>query len=994
MAAFTTTPTPAGEGPSLFGIAKSIGAKIRDAAESAKEEKEKAVKAGESPKKGSLFKSALKNQFNPIKSKKAKGNWGNQFSWNQKSDKPEAVNGKPTGGGSDGGGSAGGSEKLKNFIAGGFSAIIADTTQMVSKLSAINSTATETLGATSRSSATLVAIKETVATQADLKRKQLEDQQRANAEAKLEQTQQTGRTFKPKQNAEGGDGEGGDGGGDGQGGFDWFGTLLGGLDLADSIMSIRSLMGGAQAAGTAAAPAAGAPAAAGGLGAGAIAGIVGGAGLAASGLGEGFFQLTKKGGLGEQTRDLLKAKGAETGGLGGMLLGGLGNLAGFSNEATKATGTALDVVGAPFRYAVEALRNPFLSEEDKIKQAENLAKFDARVRENFRAGFNAIDFMNVVSDEKGGFGNIYGNQSAQSEMMGKMSEGGMIKLNQGASIVDNPTKTLLNPGDSVIPLNRSAGKQMLSDVSDIKGSEDVMASPFKAVGATLLGVSLRMLKATDSGIAGDAVRQEISSLSRTFGVANLSTTTSLGKAQFPKKQTDKKAEDFLMKVFEKMNIAGGFMGGKTTEEEDDGGNNPPGGTPESLKADLEADIGKDASQMRDEIMQSGAAGIIDPTKGPWCAAYVNAQLERSGIKGSGSPAADSYENWGEPVDKNNIQYGDVLVGDYGAGARSHVMFAAGSPRNGAVEIIGGNQSGKVTRGTISLDKIDYARRASSQPPSLPTPRNQGQPTPTAPSPQPSANPNNKPKPLPEAKVSPIYDWNKKAEDGGSWWNPFSWGKVVDKHKNTKSTDYANQKSPLAYAARQREMMKELGYARGGKRTNYAKLQQAARIREQQQSVEALNSGKGLNLKGAGLGTDIGKGYAATYKGREAIKAKLPPGGTYESEITVGGKRFFAVKQGNSVVYVSHYKANQKNLGVGNKPQQPPKPAAAPKGAARPAGGGGGSGTPSATMVNNVIAAPSAGASAPMTGVSAPGGPVSAGRTRSMGFADFLYEDLV
>ena len=159
--------------------------------------------------------------------------------------------------------------------------------------------------------------------------------------------------------------------------------------------------------------------------------IVGGVGLAASGIGEGFFQLTRKGGIGEQTRDLLKKKGEEMGGPMGALIGGVGNLAGFSNEATKVTGNILDVVGSPFRYAIEAVRYPFLNEEDRKKQADNLAKFDARIRENIRGGLNRIDFANVVPDEKGGFGNIYGNDEAQKEMMEKMSEGGTIPKFQG-----------------------------------------------------------------------------------------------------------------------------------------------------------------------------------------------------------------------------------------------------------------------------------------------------------------------------------------------------------------------------------------------------------------------------------------------------------------------------------------------------------------------------------------------------------------------------------
>jgi hypothetical protein len=79
-----------------------------------------------------------------------------------------------------------------------------------------------------------------------------------------------------------------------------------------------------------------------------------------------------------------------------------------------------------------------------------------------------------------------------------------------------------------------------------------------------------------------------------------------------------------------------------------------------------------------------------------------------------------------------------------------------------------------------------------------------------------------------------------------------------------------------------------------------------RIEEQMQVQKALASGKGINIKGAGLGFDIGKGFATTFMGREAIKVSLPPGGSYENEITLAGKRYFAVKRGNDILYVSNF----------------------------------------------------------------------------------------
>lgn len=79
-----------------------------------------------------------------------------------------------------------------------------------------------------------------------------------------------------------------------------------------------------------------------------------------------------------------------------------------------------------------------------------------------------------------------------------------------------------------------------------------------------------------------------------------------------------------------------------------------------------------------------------------------------------------------------------------------------------------------------------------------------------------------------------------------------------------------------------------------------------RIESQMQVQRALASGKGINIKGAGLGSDIGKGFATTFMGREAIKISLPPGGSYENEITLAGKRYFAMKRGNEVLYVSQF----------------------------------------------------------------------------------------
>ena len=253
-------------------------------------------------------------------------------------------------------------------------------------------------------------------------------------------------------------------------------------------------------------------------GAATTAAIVGGAGLAASAIGEGFFQLTKKGGAGEQARDYLKKKGEEVGGPMGALIGGMGNLAGISNEATKVTGNILDVVGAPFRYAIEGIRYPFLNEEDREKQAANLAKFDARIRENIRGGLNRIDVMNVVPDEKGGFGNIYGNDDAQKEMMEKMSEGGTIPKFQavgGARL----TGDLPTAGPKVMA--GEAGKEMVITPQN---------NPLQSLAPMIVAMREVTKRAgTWADPVENMVRQITDPIAKKIGLPTLPTTIDIGQ---------------------------------------------------------------------------------------------------------------------------------------------------------------------------------------------------------------------------------------------------------------------------------------------------------------------------------------------------------------------------------------------------------------------------------------------------------------------------------
>ena len=83
-----------------------------------------------------------------------------------------------------------------------------------------------------------------------------------------------------------------------------------------------------------------------------------------------------------------------------------------------------------------------------------------------------------------------------------------------------------------------------------------------------------------------------------------------------------------------------------------------------------------------------------------------------------------------------------------------------------------------------------------------------------------------PGPMPGSNVPFGYDPFKALKEGGvvgmqqggmigPSWMPWNWGKVVGKHRSTKPEDYSNTSGLGANLARRREMLKELGYQRGG-----------------------------------------------------------------------------------------------------------------------------------------------------------------------------------
>ena len=289
------------------------------------------------------------------------------------------------------------------------------------------------------------------------------------------------------------------------------------IGVGFSIMAGVFAGGAGGAAATAAGGAAGgAGATAGGIGAGAAAGIVAGVGLLASGLGEGAFQIKKKG---QEAEDAWFKRYKEkwwTDPRKAVDWGILQIIKGF-NFVTGIIGTTLDIIGAPFRYLIELVRYPFLDDAGKAKQRENLAKFDARIREQFREIVNAFS-LGLLAKDKGAFGSIYGKEG--TDAMGYTKDG-KTKSRQAAI---KEGSILLTTPDLIATQDLLKGKPSGEKVHKIekiteKGEKDKKP---KGLGRVVAGLTdWATMGLTDFDKRGDSLGQRIGKGSIDFMLGDL-----------------------------------------------------------------------------------------------------------------------------------------------------------------------------------------------------------------------------------------------------------------------------------------------------------------------------------------------------------------------------------------------------------------------------------------------------------------------------------------
>tara|TARA_Y100001938_G_scaffold148671_1_gene233072 strand:+ start:3559 stop:5304 length:1746 start_codon:yes stop_codon:yes gene_type:complete len=211
--------------------------------------------------------------------------------------------------------------------------------------------------------------------------------------------------------------------------------------------------------------------------------IVAGVGLLASAIGEGGFQLIRwsRENLENPARENAeKAKEFWPTDPRRWFWEGAAGIMGFLNMGLQFTFNLLDIIGAPFRYLIELIRWPFLDEAGREKQGDNLAKFDARIREGFRSFFNSFDFLNIISDEEGGWGDMWGGRGAE-QMEGNYGyketnndEGSNEEKLLGGWISRNRTYNL-HAGEIVIDPNSAVhAKEMLLAINAAHTRDEVI----------------------------------------------------------------------------------------------------------------------------------------------------------------------------------------------------------------------------------------------------------------------------------------------------------------------------------------------------------------------------------------------------------------------------------------------------------------------------------------------------------------------------------------
>lgn len=225
--------------------------------------------------------------------------------------------------------------------------------------------------------------------------------------------------------------------------------------------------------------------------------------------------------------------GEMTRGVGDWIRGDGNNMAlNMGASIVDSLSATLETVGAPFRALWEYVNSGFNIE----KSNEVMAEIDSNLREGFRKGLNAFDFMNIIPDEKGGFGTLglYGDaaKKADAKMRGDANKSPIKNAEGGSYVLDNPTRI----GNGRDLMGGEAGKELVTFTPLGKGFTggleqaiaNAVEAPIKASGSFLISVTAELVKMMGpfGQMVAPAIKNFLQPLERIFGTQNVSLMTS------------------------------------------------------------------------------------------------------------------------------------------------------------------------------------------------------------------------------------------------------------------------------------------------------------------------------------------------------------------------------------------------------------------------------------------------------------------------------------
>ena len=101
-----------------------------------------------------------------------------------------------------------------------------------------------------------------------------------------------------------------------------------------------------------------------------------------------------------------------------------------------------------------------------------------------------------------------------------------------------------------------------------------------------------------------------------------------------------------------------------------------------------------------------------PDSTPWCSAFVNFCVTKTGVQGTNSALAQSWLRWGE--DAGDFTPGCIVVLARGSAGQGHVGFFVGNDADGSIRLLGGNQSNMVNITTFRNPEVLGKRMAKPE----------------------------------------------------------------------------------------------------------------------------------------------------------------------------------------------------------------------------------------------------------------------------------------